>query len=64
MERNTMINNMLVGAGIAKSGFILAAIWLKFRGRDISELTKPSGSPIFLACLLIAYVVWKLLFEV
>ena len=59
-----MIYNILVGASIAMTGMILGAIWLKIRGRDVSELTKTRGSPTFIVSILIAYIIWKLLFNI
>lgn len=52
--------DILVGASICAIGMTLGAIWLKMRGRDASEICKPSGAPVFVASLLIAYVIWKL----
>ena len=59
-----MINNIIVGASICATGMILGAIWLKIRGRDVSELSKASGSPTFIVSLSIAYIIWKLIFKI
>jgi len=58
-----MIYDFLVGASICMTGMILAAIWLKMRGRDISELSNPRSSPTWIVSLLIAYFIWKFLFK-
>ncbi|MBI3597553.1 MAG: hypothetical protein HY203_10410 [Nitrospirae bacterium] len=57
-----MIHDFVVGASICAAGMILAAIWLKIRGRDISELLKPGSSLTWIVSLLIAYIIWKFLF--
>jgi hypothetical protein len=58
-----MIYDFLVGAAICMTGMILAVIWLKMRGRDISELSNPGSSPTWILSLLIAYFIWKFLFK-